>query len=61
MRVIKLTKEQEQKWLEYLKNDSNEFLLRLLKKIKSQKNVKLRLGSSLLHEFVLYSENISES
>ena len=61
MRVIKLTKEQEQKWLEYLKNDRNEFLLRLLKKIKSQKNVKLRLGSSLLHEFVLYSENISES
>lgn len=53
MKYITLTQEQDDKWLEYLKNDRAEFLSRLLKKLKNDNNTKLILSNRLLRELVI--------
>lgn len=59
MKIIKLTESQEIDWIKYLKNDREEFLLRLLNKLGNQKNIKLDLSSTLMRELLIESEEIS--
>lgn len=59
MQIIKLTETQENDWLQYLKNDREEFLLRLLNKLVNKKDIKLSLSSTLMRELLIESEEIS--
>ena len=59
MKYITLTQEQDDKWLEYLKNDRAEFLSRLLKKLQNEKNTKLILSNRLLRELVIERKTVN--
>ncbi len=59
MQIIKLTETQENDWLQYLKNDREEFLLRLLNKLVNKKDIKLSLSSTLMRELLIESEELS--
>ena len=56
MQIIKLTETQENDWLQYLKNDREEFLLRLLNKLVNKKDIKLSLSSTLMRELLIENE-----
>ena len=59
MQIIKLTETQENDWLQYLKNDREEFLLRLLNKLVNKKDIKLSLSSTLMRKLLIEREEIS--
>ncbi len=58
MREIKLTKEQEEKWLGYIETDSEKFLVILLDRLKGYKDIKLIFSNDFLG--ALYLNNIEK-
>lgn len=58
MREIKLTKEQEENWLGYIKNDSEKFFVILLDRLKKYNDIKLIFSNDFLE--TLYLNNIEK-
>lgn len=58
MREIKLTKEQEENWLGYIKNDSEKFFVILLDRLKEYNDIKLIFSNDFLE--TLYLNNIEK-